>query len=346
VSALQRGFAYAICAALAFGVTTPLIAVLGRGAGTWSTAGWLYLGSALFAAAADGRPAALLDGVRKNAPLLALIAIVGGMLAPAAYVLGLRDAGPLFASLALNMEAPFSVAIAAVAFKEHVSGRVVAAMLAIVTGAAILSVGRDAGGALHAGVLLVVLATALWALDNALSSRLRNLDPRITVFWKSGIGAALSLLAGRMFGEEAGSAGTVIALLAVGAIGYGASLVLYLQAQRVFGVARTASVFATAPFIGAAVAVLAGETSPNVTALIAFAAMVAGVYLHATERHVHRHHHHAEQHEHVHRHDDPHHDHVHDAPVAGEHTHYHVHGDIEHTHDHAPDSEHSHTHKP
>lgn len=344
MTALQRGFAYAICAAAAFGVTTPLIAVLGGGAGTWSTAGWLYLGSALFAAAAEGQPAALVHGVRKHAPLLVLIAVIGGMLAPAAYVLGLRDAGPLFASLALNMEAPFSVAIAAVAFKEHVSGRVVAAMLAIVTGATILTAGRDSGGVLHAGVLLVVLATALWAVDNALSSRLRDVDPRVTVFWKSAIGAALALLAGRVFGESAGAASTIVALLVIGAIGYGASLVLYLQAQRVFGVARTASVFATAPFIGAAAAVLAGETAPSLAAGIAFAAMAAGVFLHATERHVHRHHHHAEQHEHVHRHDDPHHDHVHDVPVAGEHTHFHAHRDIEHTHDHAPDSEHEHTH--
>lgn len=345
MSALQRGFAYALCAAVAFGVTTPLIAVVGRGAGVWPTAGWLYLGSAMFAAVADGRPAALVQGVRGYAPLLVLIAVIGGMLAPAAYVLGLRDAGPLFAALALNMEAPFSVAIAAVAFKEQVSGRVIVAMIAIVTGAAILTAGGTSAGALHAGVLLVVLATALWALDNALSSRLREVDPRVTVFWKSAIGAALSLLAGRVLGEDAGSLRTIAALLAVGAIGYGASLVLYLQAQRVFGVARTASVFATAPFIGAAGAVLAGETALSLPGIAAFAAMLFGVYLHATERHAHRHHHHAQQHEHVHRHDDPHHDHVHDVPVAGEHTHYHVHSDVEHTHEHAPDPEHSHTHE-
>ena len=46
-------------------------------------------------------------------------------------------------------------------------------MLAIVPGASILSAGGSAQSGLHAGVLLVILATALWALDNALSSRLR-----------------------------------------------------------------------------------------------------------------------------------------------------------------------------
>jgi drug/metabolite transporter (DMT)-like permease len=344
VSALQRGLWYALFAAIAFGATTPLIALLGSGAGAWSTAGWLYLGSAIFAAAVEWKPVTLAHGFRRNAPLLTAIAVIGGMLAPAAYVIGLRDAGPFFASLTLNMEAPFSVAIAALAFREHISRRVLVAMLAIVVGASILSAGGSAQGGLHAGVLLVVLATALWALDNALSSRLGALDSRITVFWKSAIGAVLSLLTGALLHESAGAPGAVLSLLLIGAVGYGASLVLYLRAQQTFGVARTASVFATAPFIGAAGAVAIGRTPLNAAGIAAFAAMAFGAFLHATERHAHRHHHHAQAHSHPHRHDDLHHDHTHDAPVAGEHVHSHDHTEIEHTHDHAPDPEHSHTH--
>ncbi|MGA2395868.1 MAG: DMT family transporter [Candidatus Lustribacter sp.] len=344
MTALQRGFWFALLAALAFGVTTPLIAALGGEAGPWSTAGWLYLGSALFAALAERKPRALVRGVRKYVPLLAAIALIGGMLAPAAYVIGLRDAGPFFASLALNMEAPFSVAIAAVAFHEYVNGRVVAAMLAIVAGASLLTFGQDTGTGLHAGVLLVVAATALWAFDNALSSRLGELDPRVTVFWKSAGGAALSLLTGMLLHEPAGTPATVAALLLIGAGGYGASLVLYLRAQRTFGVARTASVFATAPFIGAVGSFAFGKTALTLPGIAAFVAMAGGVYLHATERHAHRHHHHAQEHTHPHRHDDPHHDHAHEAAVLGEHTHHHAHGELEHTHEHAPDPEHSHTH--
>jgi drug/metabolite transporter (DMT)-like permease len=344
MTALQRGFWFALLAALAFGVTTPLIALLGAGAGPWSTAGWLYLGSALFAALAERQPRALVRGVRAYVPLLAAVALIGGMLAPAAYVIGLRDAGPFYASLALNMEAPSSVAIAAVAFHEYVNGRVIVAMLAIVAGASILTIGQGAGTGLHLGVLLVVVATALWALDNALSSRLHELDPRVTVFWKSAGGAALSLLTGAVLHEPAGGAVTVVALLLIGAIGYGASLVLYLRAQGTFGVARTASVFATAPFIGAAGSLALGKTSFTLPAAAAFVAMAGGVYLHATERHAHRHHHHAQHHVHPHRHDDAHHDHTHESPVPGEHSHYHAHGELEHTHEHASDPEHSHTH--
>lgn len=344
MSALQRGFGYALLAAIAFGATTPLIALLGSGTGPWSTAGWLYLGSALFAAAVKWEPVALARGFRRNALLLIAIAVIGGMLAPAAYVIGLRDAGPFFASLTLNMEAPFSVAIAVLIFREHVSRRAIVAMFAIVVGSSILSAGGNAQGRFHAGVLFVVLATALWALDNALSSRLRDLDSRITVFWKSAIGAALSLSAGALLHEDLGSVGTVLALILIGGVGYGASLMLYLRAQQTFGIARTASVFALAPFIGAAGAVAIGRTPPSPAGIAAFVAMALGAFLHVTERHAHRHHHHAQTHTHPHRHDDAHHDHTHEFPVIGEHVHPHVHAELEHTHEHAPDREHSHPH--
>ena len=144
--------------------------------------------------------------------------------------------------------------------------------------------------------------------------------------------------------ERAGNPATVAVLLLVGAVGYGASLVLYLRAQGTFGVARTASVFATAPFIGAAGSLAFGKTPITWPAVAAFVAMAGGVYLHATERHAHRHHHHAQQHTHTHRHDDAHHTHTHETPVPGEHTHFHAHGELEHTHEHAVDPEHSHSH--
>ena len=48
---------------------------------------------------------------------------------------------------------------------------------------------------------------------------------------------------------------TVYAVL-VGFIGYGASLVLFVLALRALGTARTGAYFSTAPFIGAAIAIL------------------------------------------------------------------------------------------
>jgi drug/metabolite transporter (DMT)-like permease len=340
---LARGFVWAALAALSFGVTTPLIRMAGENTGPWTTAGLLYAGAALFAALAYPHPARALRTLRGHLRLLVAIAVVGGMLAPAAFVFGLHATSAVSASLALNMEAPFSVLIAALAFREYVGGRLILAMVAIVAGSALLSVGGGPapwGG----GVLWVIVATALWSVDNALSSLLADVDARVTVFWKSALGALLSFGAALVLREAAPAAGTAAILLGIGAVGYGASLFCYLSAQRIFGIGRTASVFASAPFIGAALALLLGEQGGGWPVVLAFALIAGGVVLHATERHAHLHAHHPLEHDHLHKHDDGHHDHSHGDPGATPHTHQHRHRALVHGHEHAPDPHHAHSH--
>src|SRR4029078_3244431 len=89
----------------------------------------------------------------------------------------------------------------------------------------------------------------------------------------------------------------MLGLLAIGATGYGLSLRFYLLAQRAFGAARTGSVFAFAPFIGALFAVMLGDASGGWVMAQGGAFMVAGVMLHLTETHDHEHVHEAIDHE-------------------------------------------------
>nr|MCU0920355.1 DMT family transporter [Burkholderiaceae bacterium] len=135
-----------------------------------------------------------------------------------------------------------------------------------------------------------------------------------------------------------------LALLAIGATGYGLSLRFYLLAQRAFGAARTGSVFAFAPFIGAAFAVALGDRSASGLMLLGSALMLAGVVLHLAESHGHEHEHETVEHEHAHRHDDGHHEHAHDPAPAGEHSHRHRHEPVRHAHPHVPDAHHAHRH--
>lgn len=340
---LTRGFVWAALAALTFGITTPLIRSSSHSDGAWWTASLLYAGAALFAIVAYPRPREALLALRRNGALLGTIALVGGMLAPAAFVYGLHMTSSVSASLALNMEAPFSLLLAALIFHEFVGRRLVLAMLAIVAGGVILAL-EPGPAAFGAGALWVIAATALWAIDNALSSLLTNVDTRVTVFWKSTLGALLSLIAASATHEGAPAPASGLALLAIGAVGYGASLFFYLSAQRIFGVGRTASVFASAPFIGAALALAIGEPGGGLPALAACALIVFGVVLHATERHAHFHAHEAIEHDHLHEHQDGHHDHAHGEGVFGSHTHAHRHRALVHGHEHAPDPHHAHTH--
>jgi drug/metabolite transporter (DMT)-like permease len=346
---IARGVALAGLAALLFGATTPLLKRASAGVGPLLAGSLLYLGAVLGAGVMamlrqrDGGPA---PSGRGAVARLAVIALAGAAVAPTLLVVGLGRTDAATASLLLALEAPFTLALARLLLHEHIGGRVLAAALLILGGGVVLVSAslRSAAGA--AGVGLIAAAAFAWALDNVLSRPLADRDPLKVVALKGLLGGVASGVCGALMAERAPELGAAIALLAVGAIGYGLSLQLFLRAQRVIGAARTASVFAVAPFVGVLAAFALGAPWPGAQLPLAIALVAAGVWLHASERHAHRHHHVATEHEHVHRHDDGHHDHHHDPMPAGPHSHPHVHEALTHEHEHSEDIHHVHPHKP
>jgi hypothetical protein len=137
----------------------------------------------------------------------------------------------------------------------------------------------------------------------------------------------------------------VLATLVLGFLGYGLSLVLFIVALRQLGAARTGAYFATAPFIGAAAAMLVYAQPGDGAFWLAAACMGVGVWLHVTEDHVHEHVHKPLSDSHPHTHDEHHqHEHASDSDGGEPHTHEHVHGWLHHRHVHFPDIHHRHGH--
>lgn len=345
-ASIRRGVTLAALAAIAFGVTAPLLKRAGAGLGPLSTAALLYLGAAMVSLPALARWRAA--GPRRgDGPWLLVVAVAGAAIAPACLAFGLARTSAVTASLLLNAEAMLTVALAALVYREHVGRRVAAAaVLMTVAGAFLVRGGRDAGdGASQAiGAAAVVGAALAWAIDNIATRRVADREATTIVLAKAALGATLAFAAALARGEARPPLGAALTIAALGASGYGLSLRFYLTAQRTLGAGRTASVFAIGPFVGAAVAPLVGEPWPGPAALVAGALFALGVALHLTERHAHRHMHASIVHEHVHRHDDGHHDHAHDPPVASGHSHAHAHTSVEHEHPHAPDVHHGHAH--
>ncbi len=340
---MAPGVFLAILAALAFGGVTPLLQRASHGAGPFWTAALLYVGAAIasFPSRTPGAEARL---VRGDAARLVAVAVCGAFIAPAALAWGLGRTSGTSAALMLNLEAGLTVALGRLFYGEHLGRRmVVAAALIGLGGATLLVLTPDrralSGDAL--GLAAVALATLGWALDNALARPLADRDPGAVVLAKGVLGAALSTSLALATGEPLPAPRAALAIAACGAVGFGLSLRLYLKAQRRLGAARTASVFALAPFVGALGAVALGEPAPPSLA-VAAVFMGIGVWLHATEKHAHWHDHAPLRHEHAHRHDDGHHDHGHDPMPAGEHSHPHAHGPHAHAHDHADDAHHRH----
>ena len=344
--ALQGGL-LAVLSAVLFGLTTPLLKQAGEGVGTFMTAAWLYLGAATMALTGIGAARREARLRRSDLPRLAAMAALGAVIGPVALAWGLQRTSATGASLLLSFEAVGTIFFAWLLYRESMDRRVRAAVALLTLGGVVLVVEQGRGGAAgwHPGLLAVALATLAWGLDNALSRGVADRDPARVVGAKAGLGASATFTLAWIGGETWPVATVGLALLALGATGYGLSLRLYLLAQRRIGAARTGSVFAFAPFVGALAALALGERAVTWGMAAAALLMLAGVLLHLSERHEHAHTHEAMAHEHAHGHDDGHHHHTHAPMPVGPHSHWHRHEPLQHSHPHTPDLHHQHGHE-
>ncbi len=340
-----RGGLIALTAALLFGVSTPLVQRLGVGIGSFSTAALLYAGAALVGALMR-RPIEREARVqRSDGPRLVLMALFGAGVGPVALAWGLQRTSGASASLMLTLEAVFTAVLARLWYHETLDRRVTLAMALLTLGGMVLVLDRaDAGARQAIGLAAVMLATLAWGVDNTLSRAVAERDPGQVVMVKGALGAVATSALALLFAEPAPHVWPALGLVAVGATGYGLSLRFYLLAQRAFGAARTASVFAFAPFVGALFAFLLGERSASAWMAAGAALMAVGIVIHLTERHAHEHEHEALEHEHAHSHDDGHHAHDHRPVPAAPHSHWHRHEPSRHAHPHVPDEHHAHRH--
>lgn len=339
-----RGGGLALAAAVLFGISTPLVQRIGAGIGSFATAALLYAGAALIGAFLRRSNEQEARVQRRDGPRLALMALFGAGIGPVALAWGLQHTSGTSASLMLTLEAVFTAVLARLWYRETLDRRVTLAMAMLTLGGAALVLDRaGAGSSQVVGLVAVMAATAAWGVDNTVSRALAERDPGQVVMLKGALGAGATAVLAVAFGEPLPRLWQALGLLAVGASGYGLSLRFYLLAQRAFGAARTGSVFAFAPFVGAAVAFMLGERSGSVWTLLGAALMVGGIVLHLAERHSHEHEHEAIEHEHAHTHDDPHHAHPHPVPT-GPHSHRHRHEPMSHAHAHVPDEHHGHRH--
>jgi drug/metabolite transporter (DMT)-like permease len=340
-----KGGLLALLAAALFGLSTPIVQSLGKGVGSFTTAALLYAGAAVVAWVLR-QPAAKEAGIKKSDwPRLFAMAGTGAVIGPVALAWGLQHTSGSSASLMLTLEAVFTAVLAWRWYGETLDKRVVAAVALMLAGGVVLVIEQGTLGQVQLwGLLAVMLATVAWGVDNTISRGVADRDPGQVVLVKAVLGSACTLTLATLFDEPIPLATTAMGLVAVGATGYGLSLRFYLLAQRTFGAARTGSVFAFAPFIGAIGALALGDRSGSGLMVAAGALMLLGVLLHLMESHAHDHTHDELEHEHAHRHDDEHHDHAHATMPTGTHSHWHRHAPVTHSHAHVPDAHHGHRH--
>lgn len=341
----------ALSSAVLFGASTPFAKVLLGAIDPWMLAGLLYLGSGigLFfvrivrrASPTDHGEAALRG---KDWPWFGGAVLAGGFVGPLLLMAGLALTPASTASLLLTLEGVFTAILAWVVFREHFQWRIGLGMAAISMGAVSLAWTGSISLAGLAGPLLIAGACLAWAVDNNLTRKVALSDPVQVAMIKGLAAGSVNLVLSVANGASLPAATAVLLSGLVGFIGYGVSLVLFVVALRHVGTARTGAYFSTAPFVGAAIAILALGEPITVQIVAAAILMGFGVWLHLTEQHEHEHQHEMLVHSHKHRHDE-HHQHEHNSqdPPGEPHTHRHAHSPIRHSHPHYPDEHHRHQH--
>src|SRR5205814_3321876 len=337
-----RGSGLGLAAALLFGLGAPLSKLLLPSARPLTLAALLYLGAgAAFLVAR--RRAAEVRLTRADVPVLAGAVIAGAALGPVLMLWGLARVSGLAGSLLLNLEAPFTIALAVLAFGEHLSVREGLSAAVIVLGAALLGARGEWSGSV-AGAAAIAVACACWALDNNLAAILSLKDPVQVLRIKALCAGAANLFLALALGQPLPPLTVCAGALAVGAVSYGASLLLYLRAQRALGAARQSALFAVAPFAGAAASIPLLGDRPAPADYAGAALMMLGVAALLRAKHAHVHTHEPMEHDHLHVHD-VHHQHPHEGPRTEPHAHPHRHDALTHAHAHVSDAHHRHRHR-
>lgn len=346
---MNRNVLYALGAAALFGASTPFAKLLSGDMPPVLLAGLLYLGSGVGLTLArlvrDGGLKS--SGLPRNEwPWLLCAILFGGVIGPVALMFGLKSTGGATASLLLNLEAVLTAVIAWVVFKENADRRIVWGMLSIVAGG--IALGWQTDSSVQSSIIgpvLVGLACLCWAIDNNLTRKVSASDALFIAGIKGLIAGGVNTALAFSMDAALPNFATLSATMAVGLLGYGISLVLFVLALRGLGAARTGAYFSTAPFIGAAVALCVFSETTSLFFWIAAVLMGLGVWLHLTEHHVHEHLHEVLEHDHEHIYDEHHqHEHYSEDSDSTKHSHRHTHFSLKHTHPHYPDVHHQHVH--
>jgi drug/metabolite transporter (DMT)-like permease len=344
---------FALASAALFGASTPAAKVLLGSVSPAVLAGLMYCGAGAgvsllrwFRSTVGGRltpPEAALS--RAELPWLLGAILAGGVVGPLLLMTGLALTDASAASLLLTLESAATALLAWFVFHESFDRRIALGLLCLVAGAIVLSWSAAPTASTLFGPLAIIGACVAWGLDNNLTRKIAFADPLQIVALKGLVAGPINLLLGLWLGGAFPDVRPAFIAGVIGFFCYGLSLALFVVSLRHLGAARTGAYFATAPFFGAVLAVVALGEPVTTQLILAGALMGIGVWLHVTERHEHEHLHEPMTHSHAHSHDEIHqHDHEPADPAGEPHTHRHQHSRVRHSHQHMPDMHHGHRH--
>ncbi len=344
------GPALALLSAVLFGISPPLSKLVIGNMSPLFLAGLLYLGSGIglmvvlvWQKVTVTKELARLSMHHRMKLLGAIIS--GGILAPVCLTYGIKLATAFEVSLLLNLESVTTTILAWLIFHEHIGKQVWIGKFALIFGALIITINPANPAGFSTASFLILGACLFWGIDNNLTRDIEELPPAVLAGVKGLSAGIFNITLALLLEHSLGAVSQMASALIIGALSYGASLVLFVKALRAIGTSRTSTYFAISPFFGMVFSLLLLGERPPMYHWLSATIMAAGLWFLSREHHRHLHSHEPIRHRHSHSHDE-HHQHRHEENKDnGEtHDHPHTHEPITHSHVHWPDIHHRHRH--
>ena len=294
----HHGYVAILCSAFLFGTSTTINKMLLESVSPLMIASVTYIVAGIFLGAVNFLPkkASLAKWLKvpsntrtqptwKDAIILLLTALFGGVLAPSLYMLGLNNTTAVSTALLANTETLFTIAIAFIFLSERGRPKDYAAIALLIMGAVILTTNLNfqqfgSFGTLL-GNLLVVLSCLCWGIDNNLS---RPLTVRRSLLHigslKSIIGGGLLFTVASLYGIRiVPSLFSISWLVILGVFSVGLSLLLFLFSLQQIGAMRTGVIFSTGSLFGAVSAFFVLHEPISFLQALAGCLMLSAIYV-------------------------------------------------------------------
>ncbi len=277
----------ALAAALFYSINIPLSKILIEHVGECMTAGLLYLGAGIAVAAfmpfeKRKRDTRISKLEKKDLPYIVLMVLLD-IVAPILLMKGLSSSSASLATLVNNFEIVSTSLIAAVVFKEKISSRCWLSILLITASTIILSFTQSGESRLSPGLLLVLLATISWGMENNCTRMLSEKRTSTIVFIKGIFSGSIAIIIALLSKEPLPEIKYALLTMLLGSVAYGVSIFLYIRAQSMMGAARTSAFYAINPFLGSILSAVILKESLTQRYIIAFLIMALGTSLMITD---------------------------------------------------------------
>jgi drug/metabolite transporter (DMT)-like permease len=291
------GYVAAVISAILFGVSSTLNKITLENVNPTVTAGLIYFVAGVFLFALHLSPLShkiltKFDSLetetkitKKDLKVLTVVIVCGSIIAPLLLLNGLNQTTAINASLLLNAESLFTVAIAFIFLNERCAKKEYIGIIMLLVGVIFLTT----SGAFQKltlteniiGNLLIIGACLFWGIDNNLSKFLSRKRDIITVTGLKCFIGGLALL-GVSFLLGFSFSIPLIAvpyILFVGAFSVAFSILFFLFALRKIGSMRTGVIFSLSSLFGAVLAFVVLREAFTVIQLIAGSVMILGIYV-------------------------------------------------------------------